>query len=409
MALHTAGLAQTDFRPGYVLPLTGDTLRGELDYRGSLRSSRLCRFRPAAGAPATEYRPEQLRGYGFAGSKHYEARAVALAAGPDSTRLFLERLVSGKAALYFVRDDQGQDHFYVAKAGGPLRALRQTSGETTVDGLRYQQTNREYQGVLADVFVDCVTVKAGVSKVRLNAGDLTAAVRGYNACNVVQPLPLLGNNTRTRISVVLGVAQSTLGFATGNLLSEQDFRSQPAPVLGLGFYFPLANLSEKLGLAVDLLYTREKYQERTFRSKQAGYGSEQQAKFNDAYLLLPVQLRYSLPQFKPEPFLQLGGSVGYALQLGGEYRYRAQLPPYDYNAWTPIYTTDGQARSAGLFSRRQLAFGAVASIGLGKLTVAGRPFAVELRAERTNGVTDATLYSSSFTRFSALLHVGLRK
>lgn len=410
LMLPATALAQADFRPGYVLPTSGDTLRGEVDYRGNQRSSRLCRFRPSAGAPTTEYRPEQLRGYGFPSGRHFETRYVRFA-GTDSTQLFLQRLVTGNVNLYAVRGDQGQDHYFVAKAGGPLRPLGQAFEEISIDGMRYQQTSRTYQTVLAEVFYDCLPARAALSKVRLSAGDLTKAVQGYNACNTsaIQPLPLMGNNARARIGLTLGAAHSTLGFGGGSFLGDAKFGSQPAPVLGLGFYFPLPLLNEKLGIAADLLYTRETYKQSTLEGKVAGYSGERQARFNDAYLSLPVMLRYHLPQFKPEPFLQLGGSAGYALQLEGEYRYRSQLAPYEFGDWTPVYTTDGQVRGAGLFGRRKLALGLVAGVGLGHLLVAGRPLAVELRAERTNGVTDATLVSSSYTRFSALLTVGLRK
>lgn len=231
----------------------------------------------------------------------------------------------------------------------------------------------------------------------------------FNNSSRIQPLPLMGNNTRPRIGLVVGAARPRLRFNDGSVLNQQRFDGQPAPVLGLGCYFPLPQLHENLGLGIDLLYTRENFKTLTFDSRQAGYGPEQQAHFRNAYLMLPVLLRYALTRVKVEPFVQLGVSPGYALELEGEYRYRSQLLPNDYTAWMPVYMNAGSGGRTALLERRRLAVGLVGSIGLGRLLVAGRPCAVELRAERTNGVTDGTVVASSITRFSALLHLGLTR
>jgi hypothetical protein len=37
--------AQTDFRPGYVIGLNGDTIPGEIDYRGDKLMGETCTFR----------------------------------------------------------------------------------------------------------------------------------------------------------------------------------------------------------------------------------------------------------------------------------------------------------------------------------------------------------------------------
>ncbi|GAB2959724.1 hypothetical protein GCM10027048_28850 [Hymenobacter coalescens] len=402
-------MAQSNFRPGYVLPTTGDTLRGEVDYRGSTRSARLCRFRPAGQTEVVEYQPAQLRGYGFPGSRHYESRTVATAAGAAAAPLFLERLVPGRAALYFLRDEAGQDYFYFAKGGGELQELRQTVEVVNENGRDYERKVQYYQATLNTAFDDCISVKATVSKVRLTAKDLTDVVRRYNACGTTGPVPLMGNNSRTRVGVVLGAAQTTLSFSGSTILADQSFSSGVAPVLGVGFYFPLNRLSEKLGLAIDLLYTREKFEEQSFRPKSATYGTEAQTRFTDAYLRLPIMLRYSLPQVKVEPFIQLGFSLGYAVQQEGEYRYRGSLAPYTYNKWSSVYGIKTAQSPTGVFIKQEFEQGLVASVGLGKLQVVGRPFAFELRAERSNGISASTGTGSGFTRFSALLNIGLRK
>lgn len=44
LSAHMAS-AQADFRPGYIITVPGDTLYGEIDYRGDLLMGSVCRFR----------------------------------------------------------------------------------------------------------------------------------------------------------------------------------------------------------------------------------------------------------------------------------------------------------------------------------------------------------------------------
>ena len=37
--------AQTDFRPGYIIENSGDTIHGEIDYRGDILMGNVCRFK----------------------------------------------------------------------------------------------------------------------------------------------------------------------------------------------------------------------------------------------------------------------------------------------------------------------------------------------------------------------------
>ena len=48
--MSTRLLAQANFQPGYVLPLAGDTLRGEVDLQEGRLNAKACRFRPMAAA-----------------------------------------------------------------------------------------------------------------------------------------------------------------------------------------------------------------------------------------------------------------------------------------------------------------------------------------------------------------------
>ncbi|WP_167851958.1 hypothetical protein [Hymenobacter elongatus] len=105
VALSSVAFAQSDFRPGYVVPTTGDTLRGEVDYRGEQRQAILCRFRAAANGAEVAYTPAQLRGYGLAQGQHYHSQLLP---GAVPQYVFLEVLALGTLALYHHADENGK-------------------------------------------------------------------------------------------------------------------------------------------------------------------------------------------------------------------------------------------------------------------------------------------------------------
>jgi len=52
--------AQTVFKPGYVIKEAGDTIFGEIDYRGDLLMNNRCRFRVSKNYDENEYSPYDI-------------------------------------------------------------------------------------------------------------------------------------------------------------------------------------------------------------------------------------------------------------------------------------------------------------------------------------------------------------
>ena len=74
--------AQTDFRPGYVITNSNDTLYGEIDYRGDRLMSEVCKFR-SNGRDIVEYTPYDIAAYRFTDSKYFVESYVQYLALPS--------------------------------------------------------------------------------------------------------------------------------------------------------------------------------------------------------------------------------------------------------------------------------------------------------------------------------------
>ncbi len=117
--------AQRDFRPGYIIKNSGDTLYGKIDYRNDLLMSSVCTFK-ANDNTINEFLPKDILAYRLIDSKYYISREV------NGKSVFLEYLIKGKVNIYYLRDDTG-DHYFLDKEGVKLTEIPYEEGIKYID------------------------------------------------------------------------------------------------------------------------------------------------------------------------------------------------------------------------------------------------------------------------------------
>lgn len=133
--------AQTDYRPGYIILNSGDTIHGQIDYRGDLLMGNRCRFKSADNT-VQEYSPTDIMAYRFIDSKYFVSKEV------DSKTVFLEYLINGKVNIYYLRDAQDGDSYFIEKDGSSLTRLPYDEGETFVGNKRAFYKTTKHIGLL---------------------------------------------------------------------------------------------------------------------------------------------------------------------------------------------------------------------------------------------------------------------
>lgn len=105
--LFTACLSQLNgqfyFQPGYIITNQNDTLKGLVDYRGAERNARICVFKENKSSDAKEYKPFDIRGYGFPGTRFYVSKNIK--SNGQEIPLFAKFLVEGATDSYFYAKD----------------------------------------------------------------------------------------------------------------------------------------------------------------------------------------------------------------------------------------------------------------------------------------------------------------
>ena len=390
--------AQTNFQPGYVLPLVGDTLRGEIDSRDGRASAQRCRFRATAQGEVATYQPTGLRGYGLrAGGKQY--RALTVAAGPAAARpYFLEVLADGPASLYFLRDAGQHEFYYVASPQQPVVELRHAVERVVRDGRTYSEERNDFRTTLAVALAGCAAAQSPLPSLPFQESALRKVVHSYNACHGYQAPPLVPVS-HTTLGIVAGVVQHNLYYSgfpySGATVTSQHVGFAVGPTLS----FSSPRLSKKLSMVLALLYESEKYELTTAYESFGGPGSSLiRTRFDLAYLRLPVLFRYTYPRGKVSPLAEVGFSGSYAVKTN--------------NSAEQVFSSGQSTPPQTLFAGdafRSIQLGAAAGLGLSTRVANGRALALLARAEATNGFSNSIGAGSIVLHFYGLLSFDFTK
>jgi hypothetical protein len=394
----TTAIAQTNFRPGYVLPLSGDTLRGEVDSRGAQRNARLARFRSAPGAAITEYKPQQLRGYGFTGDRVYQTEVVLLADSTQHQTLldptasavkrtsFLEIIEQGAASLLYLRDDNSNDHYYLRMLGQPVQELIQTTRQVVENGVTYQRKSDEFRRTLAAATQQCLPLQASINGLRYSQTDLARLIRRYNEC-IGGPSVSVASATRknhVQLGVMVGGERSQLTLRDYNITAKAT--SSVGPVVGLAASLRLAGVSPTISARVEALYEKQSYA--TEAKTSTGIVRTYRVKLES--IRLPLTIRYTYPRGAIRPFLYAGFEFNFFLDNTNEIK-----GTYGWFPW--------------IEKPRSLEQGIVGGLGLTTARANGHDIAVDLRYERSDGFSDVSELGSRLNRFYLLLSYNLTK
>lgn len=400
--------AQTNFRPGYVVTLGGDTLRGEVDARGAMRNARLARFRPTADAAITDYQPRQLQAYAITGQQLYQTATVlladsvgpgaALGAAPDTLqrRSFVEVLVRGPLTLFYLRDEQRIDHYYGQLRAQPLRELRQRVSMVEREGRRYQQETNEFRRTMADLTAQCASVQPGLNTLRYQSTDFVRVVQAYNTCmgETTAPLPATARKASLQLGVVVGAEISHLEIEGNQFRRPVRGTSAVGPVVGLGLTLR-TRLSRNLSFRLEALYERQAF------DRLAPYGNaipligqplNPEKRVTISTLRAPLLVRYTYPRGRFRPLVYIGYTNGLFLESKVEDRVKVARAPLSQLE----LAYEGPA-----LAEQTLTGG----LGLTTARANGRNAGVELRYEYSNGFNSVT----NLNRFYLLLSYDLTK
>jgi len=236
--------AQKNFRPGYVIKAAGDTLIGEIDYRGDLLMGQICGFKTNAAADEIKYTPADIVGYRFNDGKYYVSKNI------NGKMVFVDYLVKGYLNLYYLRDNNG-DHYFLRKGDTDLVEIPYEEGIRVKDGKEYFYKSTKHIGVLNYFTQEVPELQSRIaSMVMPEHNNLIKLVENYNnkvgkdqACIVFDKVsPFL----KVDLEVLGGVASYT---------TKLDLRDKNYFQMGVIGHFWMPRTSEKIFCRTGIIWS----------------------------------------------------------------------------------------------------------------------------------------------------------
>jgi hypothetical protein len=396
--------AQANFKPGYIVPINGDTVRGEIQIKGALRNTTSCRFRPLGSTQVTEYVPATLRGYGISRVGVYEARQLP---GSPAQVLFLELLAAGRARLYTRRDDEDQTHYYLAVGQDSLQELRQLRVRRIVNDQVYYEDQYPFRNVLAKAFHDCLVVQPLLVSLPFTPQNLARVVNRYNECTstpaTASSKPLVNRERQhLRLGLVAALEHTSMKFGDRTSLHNGSFSTSATPVVGAFLMLTTPALNRNLAFRLDVLYEHLSYDDTYVTRDFSTVDLRQRASFTANYVKLPVQVRYYLPTGRVRPYIQAGILFNYLVAYKSYFRS-------EYNTANSTSTLLYEGVPIDSQDMTHAEIGVVGGLGLEATALAGRIISVEARVEHGSGFVETSSINAPIVRVGVFLSVSLTK
>lgn len=136
-------IAQTSYKPGYIIKNNGDTVKGYIFFSSSHDNSKECKFKPGIDSEYQSYIPGEINSYRFIDSKYYVSTETKV--NNEQQKVFLEWLIKGKLNLFLYVDADLTKHYFIQKEGDTLVELHNTKRKIEGDALKKYQDSPEFK------------------------------------------------------------------------------------------------------------------------------------------------------------------------------------------------------------------------------------------------------------------------
>lgn len=399
---------QENYQPGYIVSLAGDTIYGQVDYRNWELNPDKIYFQDESDKVKRSYTPLDVRA--FSVQDEFYIRAIVQAEkSPYKTNtlndvaevtlsidtIFLQTLVEGLKSLYYYKQQNGKEQFYVLQPSGialliQKKYLKNQNGRSTV------AENRRYLGQLALYLQDCSSIQSKLEDVQYTRSSLQQLFDAYYRCtNTEETFQKEVEKVTTEIGLLAGVSATTLSFGSSAFayLAKADFSQSTDFAGGLFLDLVLPRNQRKWSVCNELMYTT--YQVEGYHNNFVNENNYTvtNTEIGFSYLKLNSMIRFRYPVANVQVYLNAGMSNGLAMS---ETNYRRRE--------SKLYSSVSRVEEEkALDDIRRYEQGFLLGIG-----AKFKKYSVETRFEKGNGVSEYTALRSSANRYYFLLSYRLK-
>lgn len=254
---------QNDFRKGYVVKLNNDTLFGLIDYRGNKENAKNCYFKESLNHTPTRFAPGEINAYGFENSNKYISSNLITDKQTDT--VFLEHLIDAVVDLYYLRNNDSEELFYLSSPYHETDYLQNTSDKTKVEGITYEHENKEYITTLSRFFDNNTWIKPRLERLSYTQKSILNIVNDYNRVEYPDSMCVIHHRYSSKPKFTWGLAiGGSVQWLRANeymikeesWLKNSNFNTLFVPQIGIFARLNLPEIDERYSIQFDMTYNR---------------------------------------------------------------------------------------------------------------------------------------------------------
>lgn len=329
--------AQSDFRPGYIITLQGDTVKGLINYRSDVANAKNCIFKKEQDQEKVTYTPDQIRAYRFVDGKYYISSNTFNYKVENQT--FIEYASQGLISIFYYKDDR-KEHYFVSKDTLLLELDHLNRFAGTLKNNDYKQDRTDpnrFRGQLKYLMWDQPSLFTRIERVSCNTKDLVALAKEYQKLSspsqeYLQFEKETSKGVKTKFGVFVAGGSSHLDTPPYNMYISDyevtkylDFKPSFTYEVGALIDFSLNFIGENkyfLQFAPALNFSEYK-SNLELSIYPLSYSYKTNTQFTT--LKLPLMFKYSFYRSNASilPFLKLGPGCDIYLNQKGIYEYKS--------------------------------------------------------------------------------------
>jgi hypothetical protein len=359
LAVDFSVFGQADFRRGYFIDNSWDTVPGWIDYRGSSKNMEVCVFRSDAENSPVSYTAKQIRGYRFTDEERFfVSRFIKTESICDT--VFLEYLVDGISDLFFYQNSQLYSAYFIESPNGELLEVRKLPDtKETKDGVQYYKKDYSYYGSLSYALGGCAQLRGDLQTTEINHKSLIKVVQKYHEYKCSDEVCIVYEKSIEPITVslcpIVGYAASSVKFIETERFDKYDFDLSHSFMWGINGDIWLPQMNERLRLVVGITYNQDYFHGSYF--EPIGINPAEDVFYSDCHLRRgnirgSFSVKYTTPRSKYRTFV-LGGIFGKAVlsedcNIVQEVKYQSVVTTDQIQSETPRRTIMGLIGGVGV-------------------------------------------------------------
>jgi len=394
--------SQENYIPGYVIKNGADTLFGFVDFRDWGYNPRRIMFRSTIESTPVSFTPIDIVEFKVGneiykrGIVNTEISSIQTNQLRESRQLdikvdtaFLQTLFDGDKSLYYYKNLEGRENFYISKENG-FELLLYKRYFIQQEGRRAVTENRTYLGQLSSYLKDCESIDTKIRNTTYSKKSLTELFQHYYKCSSTNiTFQRAVERIRTEVGLVAGISYTSLKFRSDDFdyLVGADYDPSLNFTAGISLDFTLPRNHGKWSIYNEVLFTTYEAKGSYLRYVSENNYSVTTTEIGYSYLKVNNMIRFKYPVRHFSLFLNGGISSGFSLR---ETNFRS--------VYTKFHTTERTVDDVALSDTRKYEQGFI--VGAGSKY---RRYSFEIRYERGNGMSEYTALVSSTKRYSFLL------